>query len=199
MRSTLSLLLFAFGLSAQNQELGLTLGRIGGATRTSPGGDVELNSGMAMQANYGYRFLTTPLVGLSAEVHFIANGQRTVDSVVRAATRDIATLYFTPGLRVKFTPRSRFQPYAVIGGGYSLYEQSFFRIDGTSNGAPRFRHGKTLMYGGGVDIPLWRFLGARFETRDFFSGNPAYNVSVSGDRQHNVVAAGGFTLRWGRN
>ena len=52
------------------------------------------------------------------------------------------------------------------------------------------------MYGGGVDIPVWRFIAFRGEARDFYTGNAAYNASLSSG-QNNVVISGGFVLRFG--
>jgi hypothetical protein len=195
------MLLFVLPLAAtaQNHEIGLTLGRIGGPSRTTAAGPAELGSGIALQANYGYRFWLSKKVALSAEVHFLANGLREITSPVAMVTRDVATLYATPGLRVKFMPLSkRLSPYVVGGGGYALYEQSYFRQDGASNQAPRFTHRGALMFGGGADVPVWRWLGARFEARDFYTGNPSFNVPVIGGGQHNVVLGGGFVLLLGR-
>lgn len=185
------------GLLAQNQELGLTLGRIVDLSRSAPSGSIDLSGGVALQANYGYRFLRTKHAAYSAEIHFLANGQRTIASSNPAATRDVATAFVTPGLRVKLRPGKRISPYGVVGGGYALYEQSFFRLDGASNQAPRFTHRGAFMYGGGVDTPLWRWIGLRFEVRDFYTGNPSFNIPVNNSGQHNVVAGGGFVLRWG--
>ena len=72
-----SLLLFGLAgfATAQNHEIGLTLGRISGPTRSSPAGELRLDPGIALQANYGYRFLTRRSFALSAEVHFLANGR----------------------------------------------------------------------------------------------------------------------------
>ena len=84
------------------------------------------------------------------------------------------------------------------GGGYALYEQSFFRQDDASNQAPRFTHRGTWMFGAGADVPVWRWLGVRFEARDFYSGNPSFNVPVVGSGQHNVVLGGGFVISPGR-
>jgi len=199
------LLLFAFMLaasleaSAQTHRLGLTLGRISGPARASAGGDLQLDSGIALQANYGYRFLQRRAFALIGEVHFLANGQREIGSSNPAATRDVATLFVTPGIRVAFGPFGRIVPYAAVGGGYALYEQSFFRIDGASNEAPRFTHRGAFMFGGGVDIPVWRSLGARLEVRDFYTGNPSFNTALRSGGQHNVVAGGGFVVSWGSN
>jgi opacity protein-like surface antigen len=196
-RTSIALLFCCSAAMAQRHQLGLTLGRLSGPTRSAAGGDLQLSSGVGLQANYGYRLIQTENFGIFGEFHFLANGQRTIRSTNPAATRDVATLFATPGLRLAFTRPRRFVPYGTIGGGYALYEQSYFRIDGAANEAPRFTHRGAFMFGGGVDVPVWRFLGARFEVRDFYTGNPSFNTAVRGVRQHNVVAGGGFTLSWG--
>jgi opacity protein-like surface antigen len=191
------LLLGSSAALAQRHEVGLTLGRLGGPTRSSAAGDLQLSSGVGLQANYGYRFLQTRRVAFFGEVHFLANGQRTVASKNAAATRDIATLFVTPGLRIAWTGSRRFLPYAAVGAGYALYEQSYFRLDGASNEAPRFTHRGAFSYGGGIDVPVWRFVGLRLEARDFYTGNPSFNAVPASASQHNVVVGGGFVLSWG--
>jgi opacity protein-like surface antigen len=183
---------------AQRHELGLTLGRLQAISRSTHESSVSLDSGVALQANYGYRLLRRRGVAVAAEVHFLANGQREVGSANTAATRDVATLYVTPGVRVKFAPARRFSPYIAAGAGYALYEQSFFRLDGAANQAPRFTHRGALMLGGGADVPIWRWFGGRVEIRDFYSGNPSLNTPLRGSGQHNAVFSGGFVLFFGR-
>jgi opacity protein-like surface antigen len=151
---------------------------------------------LGFQANYGYRLVEGSKAALFAETHLLANSLREITSLNRSATRDVATLYVTPGLRVKFVPRRSLSPYAVVGAGYGLYEQSFFQIDGASNPAPRFTHRGVFAYGGGLDLKVWRFLGARWEVRDFYSGNPSFNAPTRSGSQHNVVVGGGFTLHF---
>ena len=187
----------ASSAAAQTHEIGLTLGRISGPTRSSPVGELRLDPGIALQANYGYRFLMRRSFALSAEVHFLANGQREIRSQNLSATRDVATAYVTPGLRLKFAPGSRVSPYITAGGGYALYEQSHLRIDDAPNAAPRFTHRGALMFGGGIDMPVWRWLGFRLEARDFYTGNPSFNAIVNSSGQHNVVLGGGFVLSFG--
>lgn len=199
MKHFLIFLLLNIAAAAQTHEVGLTLGRLGGSGRSSGDAPINLDSGIALQANYGYRFALTGRVAWTGEVHFLANGQREIRSANAAVTRDVATLFVTPGLRVKYLASKRFAPYATIGAGYALYEQSFFRIDGASNQASRFTHRGALQYGGGIDVPVWHWLAVRFEVRDFYTGNPSFNVPVSGGGQHNVVAGGGFVLNFGRN
>ena len=76
---------------AQQQELGLTLGRVLQQDR----GRLHLGPGTALQANYGYRILSGDKAALYLETHFLANAARALESTSAAATRDLATLYLT--------------------------------------------------------------------------------------------------------
>jgi len=190
-------LLTSFSSFAAEQELGLTLGRISGPVRSSSPGEIRLDGGVALQANYGIRLLRlSPRFSLLGQVHFLANGQRVISSANPVVTKDIATAYVTPGIRLRMN--GKISPFADIGVGYALYEQSFFQQNGASNGAPRFIHRGALSYGGGVDAPLWRWIGLRVEVRDFYTGNPAFNAPVRNSGQHNVVFGGGFLVKFGR-
>lgn len=182
-------------LRAQKHEVGLTLGGFAPVGRSSPLGALDLSSGPGFQANYGYRIWGGSKAALYAETHFLANPLRDIVSLNESATRDVATLYVTPGLRLKLSPRSRVSPYLAAGGGYALYEQSLQQIDGRSNPAPRYTHRGVVDFGGGVDVQIWRFFGLRSEIRDFYSGSPNFNTPSAGG-QHNLVAGGGFLLRF---
>ncbi len=182
---------------AQRHEIGFTLGAISGVDRSASSGQVGLGTGIALQANYGYRIFGSRNTALFGEVHFLANPLRDITSRDGRASRDVATLFVLPGLRVKFLPARSFSPYVAVGGGYALYEQSLTQIDGSPNPAPRNTHRAVLGFGGGADFPVWRFVGGRMEIRDFYTGNPSFNIPVSGGGQHNVVAGGGVVLHLG--
>jgi opacity protein-like surface antigen len=182
---------------AQQHEIALTLGRAAGQSRSAPAGTLSIGGGTAFQANYAYRFARIKKADIWGEAHFLATPLQQVESVNRAATRDYASLYVIPGVRVKFAPGARLSPYVAIGGGYALFEQSLSRIDGSPNPAPRFTHRGALAFGGGLDVRVWRFLSARWEVRDFYSGNPTFNTPVVGSGMHNIVVGGGIVLRLG--
>ena len=129
---------------------------------------------------------------------FACQSLRNVSSTDATLTRDVASLFITPGVRVKFFPNSRIAPYAAIGGGWADYEQSTLTLDGRANNAPRTVNHGAFDYGGGVDVKLWRFLGLRTEIRDFYTGSPSYNTGQTRGGQHNVVAGGGLVLSFGR-
>ena len=182
---------------AQQHELGLTLGAITAGTKSAPGSSLDIGTGVAFQANYGYRLFGARKAALSGEVHFLASPLQDIATSNKTATHDFASLYVIPGIRLKFAPASRVSPYAAIGGGYALFEQSANRIDGRPNAAPHFINRAALAFGGGLDVRVWRFIATRYEIRDFYSGNPAFNTSVRESGLHNVVAGGGIVLRFG--
>lgn len=182
--------------AAPRNEVGLTLGGFFTSDRTAQQTPLDLGNGTAWQANYGFRLLGGDRAALFGEIHLLANPQRLVGSTEQTLTRDVATLFVTPGIRVKLFQQSALSPYLAIGGGYALFEQSLNRLDGQPNPAPRTINRGVFAFGGGVDVKLWRFLSLRGELRDFYSGSPAYNAPSLSGGQHNVVAGGGFVLRF---
>lgn len=186
----------AIAAAAQQHEIGLSLGGVLPSERSAATARLDLGSGRAWQANYGYRLASRDKWALLSEVHFLASPLREVTSANRGATRDFASLYLIPGFRVKLIPNARISPWVSGGGGWALYEQSLLTLDGRSNPAPRLTHRGAIQFGGGVDIRAWRLLSLRAEIRDFYSGSPAFNAPARGG-QHNVVAGGGIVLRFG--
>jgi opacity protein-like surface antigen len=191
------MLVNALEAPAQQHEIGLTLGRAAAQSKSAPGGKLDIGGGTALQANYAYRLARMRKAELWGEAHFLSTPLQQIESVNRTATRDYASLYVIPGVRVRFAPGARVSPYVALGAGYALFEQSLERIDGAPNPAPRFTHRGALAFGGGLDVRVWRFLSARWEVRDFYSGNPSFNTPVAGSGLHNVVVGGGVVLRLG--
>jgi len=183
-------LFIAVPLLAQQHELGFQLGRMAANSRET----VRLGSGTSLQFNYGYRLADLGKAALYGEVHFLANPQRIVGSGLATATRDVATIFLTPGLKLKLFPKGRVSPYAMAGGGWALFEQSTSQLNGQPNPAPRTVNKGVFVYGGGVDFHVVRHFGLRAEVRDFYSGSPAYNIPSLTGGQRNAVVSGGFVI-----
>jgi opacity protein-like surface antigen len=201
MKATLALLMLPAALclaqeeTAHKNELAFGLGGIPALTQsTNPG--LDAGSGVAFQVNYGRRFVNGHIVAFYGELNFVASPLRNVASSVRTATHDFASLYLTPGLRIKFRSESRLSPYVIVGGGYGDYEQSVTRLDGSPNQASRELARGVFDFGAGVDVHFWRFLSLRGEVRDFYTGAPNYNVASVHGGQHNIVATGAIVLGW---
>jgi hypothetical protein len=181
--------------AAPTNELAFGLGGLPSFSRSDTP-KLDLNAGVALDVNYGRRIVDGRKVALYGEIQFLASPQRVVSSGVTSATRDVASLYVTPGIRIKFLPASRISPYLAIGGGYADYEQSTTRLDGKPNPVSRQLARGVFDFGTGVDVRVWRFVALRGEARDYFTGSPAYNVATISGGQHNPVALGALVLRW---
>jgi hypothetical protein len=181
---------------ATRHEIGLTLGGLLNKSRAGGNTSLDLGSGIALQANYGYRLLGGNRTALFGEVHFLASPLRDVNSADQRLTRDVATIFVTPGIRLKFRPDSNIAPFVAVGGGWSIYEQSTTTLAGGANPAARVVSHGALDYGAGADFKFWRFVGLRAEVRDFYAGGPSYNSSAIRGGQHNVVAGGGLVLKF---
>ena len=181
----------------QNQELTFSLGGIPGQTRSFQGsaGSAQISADRSFGINYGHRFLGAKIAALYGEIEFVAIANRTLTAAAATVPQNYASLYLTPGLRFKFFPGLRLSPWGAIGGGYGLYQQSA-QLSNGQNTTNKFLNRGVFEYGGGLDYRLFRFIGLRGEVRDFFSGNPDLNVTLSSSTQHNVVASGGIILRF---
>ena len=181
---------------APKNELGFTLGGIPSLSRSTAQESLDPGAGAAFGVNYGRRFVSGNKVALYGELNFLASPLRNVSSDSSSATKNFASLYVTPGVRLKFFPTSTISPYAVVGGGYGDYEQSTTRLDGQPNPASRQLARGVFDFGAGVDVRVWRWIALRGDVRDFYSGAPAYNVASISGGQHNVAISGGFVVRW---
>jgi len=103
----------------QNQELAFSLGGIPGQIRSFHGsaGTAQISADRSFGINYGHHFLGANIAALYGEVEFAAIPNRGVTSATATVPQSYASLYFTPGLRLKFFPSCRLSPWAAIGGG----------------------------------------------------------------------------------
>jgi len=193
----------AFCLAALNaetetpkQELAFQLGGFVPLSRGASAQHVDLGSGLALQVDYGHLITGGVKAALYYEVHFLANPLRSVTSEGQFATRDVATLFVTPGIRLKLRPTARISPYLSIGGGLAWFEHSTKLLNGDPNPVSRELFRGAFDFGGGVDVPVWRLVALRGEVRDFFTGSPNYNLPSLHGGQNNVVAGAGFVIRW---
>ncbi len=189
----------AFAQYGRN-ELGLLLGSEVVPRRTTTAGiPIHFRNSIAYSANYarqwaGYDttlFLEFPLA--AAPNHRIRSDDPNLIT-------DVATLFFTPSLRVKFFSGSMISPWLSGGVGMGWYESSALFGNGSENtrrnlysGAAQAGLGIDLRTG--VKVPF--ALCLRGELRDYYTvTNPRFGVPVAGSGQHNIVAAAGIVLQF---
>ena len=184
---------------AQSNDITLSLGGIPSQSRPFRGpatGSTQISADVSLGANYGHRLLHAEFAALYAEIQFVALPNRSVTPATAAIVpQNYASLYVTPGLRLKVLPRARLSPWVALGGGYALYEQSA-KLSNGQNTTSKFLNRGVFDFGGGLDYQLFRLFGLRGEVRDSVSGNPNLNVALSSSTQHNIVASGGISVRF---
>jgi len=150
----------------------------------------SFNSGSSagFQINYARRLIPLPLVSLYLELPFEAgfNGSRT--SGLNLNRENYNTLYFTPGLKVKFAPGFPVSPYLAGGVGWGS-----FRSTNTSASANKF----AADLGGGVDFKVFPYISLRGEVRDYYTSAPTLDFpGVYQGNVNNVVFSGGAVFRF---
>src|SRR5260370_34730883 len=142
-----------------NQELTFSLGGIPGQTRSFQGsaGTAQVSADRSFGINYGHRFLEAKIAALYGEIEFVAIPNRALTAASATVPQNYASLYLTPGVRLKFLPGSRLSPWAAIGGGYSLYQESA-QLSNGQNTTNKFLNRGVFDYGGGLDYKLFSFI-----------------------------------------
>jgi hypothetical protein len=185
--------------NAEENEVGLVIGStLTPGQNLSGGGEITFNSSLALGAEYD-RKIAGDRLAVYGGVDFLASpfdvklGRRPANSI-----RQYAYVFLTPHVRVKFKAGGSVAPWLSFGAGYAGFTE--IPNPGVS-GFQQGTHTNTLQLGGGVDTrPVIRVLGipigARFEVRDFYSGQPNYNQTLASGRQHNVAVTGGLLLKF---
>jgi len=190
-------------------EIGLVIGATETPSIGEPsGGSIQLNSSIALGAEYDRKVLgqhTTLLIGAD----FLASpADVNVSDPAPLVSPEYASLFLSPRVKVKFNSTAPFQPWLSFGGGYADFSPASPK-SGNVNVKGQGDSG-TLEFGGGVDTrPRIRFrgvsllkyspIGARFEVRDFYSGQPHYGGDTRGGLQNNVSFTGGLLIRFERS
>lgn len=161
---------------AQQQDISLGIGAHFGP---------DYSAGQYFNANYAQRIRQGKRASLHGQVDFLASPNRKANFVNPLATRDVASLYLMPGLRVSFAPEARLSPFVMGGGGLAVYENSQLLQNGQTSSGSRSTNHFGGMWGGGVDLKVLRFAGLRFEIKDYYA------------LRHNVTTGVGLHFRWG--
>lgn len=175
--------------SAQNSDLGLLLGasvthsRVSGFAARTVGATVHGGG----QINYAIQLHESVAGRLYLELPLIVTGGIRATVAPGAVTSSVGdTIFFTPGVRWKFSPANRISFYAAAGGGFGSFNGTFSQVGGGSvvSGMGR-RTSAAFALGGGVDVRLTRLVSLRAEYRDAIT-----RQSLDGAAHHSLVMFG---------
>ena len=100
---------------AQSNDITLSLGGTLSQSRgfRSPTtGATQTSADISLGANYGRRFLGAEVAELYGEIEFVALPNRSLAATTATVPQNYASLYVTPGVRLKILPSSRLSPRA---------------------------------------------------------------------------------------
>ena len=155
--------------------------------------NLSFDPAVGYQLNYAHRLIGVPGVGLYVEVPFVAGFSNTRTLASLHNGQNYSSLYFTPGLKVKFVPGFFVSPYLAGGLGVAHFHSS------TTSASENDFAGDI---GGGLDIKVFPHLSLRGEVRDFITSTPGLNLSVLGQltslsgNTNNIVTSGGIVIRF---
>jgi hypothetical protein len=172
MRTTLTktlclALLTSAAAFSQNSDIGVLLG-VTIPVGTVSGNTVSGSAGASFAINYAAQIHESRAGQLYIEVPVFLNSFSSGvvgPGMVYGSIRN--TVFFTPGVRYRFSPASRVSFYAMLGGGLGSFNGSrvvlsrVVEVESHSRGTT-----PALAFGGGLDFRLTRLLSLRFEGRD---------------------------------
>jgi opacity protein-like surface antigen len=195
MKTLLAVLIFAGASLAQNSDLGVLAGISGpkGQTTTSGGTTTATGSVSAsFQLNYAWQVVARQ-VDLYIELPLVmvdrANGTAIASAASTVAAGSSAPdVFFTPGVRAKFSPQSRVSFYAAAGLGFASFAPtSSISVPSLTVISGNRQNSFAVGFGGGIDFRLTRLLSLRGDLRDFVTGAGLGEVT---GRNHAILQAG---------
>lgn len=184
---------------AQKHEVAFTSGvlKIGerGFDLPSPG-FLKFGTSFTYEVSYATRLIDAKLASLYLEVPLAGTPSTKVKTTNALSPNSYSSIFFTPGLKVKFFSVGKYSPFALMGVGLSHFREG----DTTVAGQPNVnRHSETdtvFDFGFGLDARVFSHVSLRGEVRDFYSDLPPLNVHALSNRQHNALISGGLVLRF---
>jgi hypothetical protein len=192
-----AILFLALNVSAQVNEVSLTAGRsfVSTETASSTGLPIHFGNPPTYEFDYSRFLLRGSIFGLYAEVPVALDPRMNVNYYYGTTPKDIGALFITPSLRLNIFSGDSVTPWVSVGGGYGRFRYAPVTLYENPNAASGSNTG-VVQFGAGLDVWVWHRWGAKFEARDFYSGDPNLNVTTNNSRQHNYYVGVGVAHRF---
>jgi len=183
----------------QVNELSATVGRTFVSTQTvrnfTTNPNIHFGNEESIAFNYSRLLKSWGIFGLSGEIP-IAIYPRMDLNGEHGIPKDIGALFITPSARLNIFSGAGLTPWLSAGGGYGRFRESPTLLFYGTNPGPRSTNTGVIQFGAGLDVWPWQRWGIRLEARDFYSGDPALNVTTTNSRQHNYYVGLGVIWRF---
>lgn len=192
-----ALVLFATGASAQVNDVSAGLGRTFISDQGVPGiiandTNIHFGDGFSYSLSYGRRIVDAGFASLTVEVPFVHDPSADINFATNIVSKSFSAFYLTPSLRINLAPHFAFSPWISGGGGFAHFSPSSTLIFGGPSSAKSTTTG-AIQIGVGLDVHLIGPIKLRGELRDFYTGEPDFNVKPQ-QHMHNYYA--GAAVVW---
>lgn len=190
-------LLLIANVSAQVNEISVSAGRtfVSTETASSTGLPIHFGNPASFEADYSHFLVRKSILGFYAEVPVAIYPRMNVNYYFGTTPKDVGALFVTPSLRMNIFSGDSVTPWVSVGGGYGRFRYAPVTLYENPNAEAGSNTG-VVQFGAGLDVWVWHRWGARFEARDFYSGEPDLNVPTNNGRQHNYYVGVGVAHRF---
>lgn len=151
---------------------------------------------IAFAFNYSRLLKTASIFGIRAELPVGIYPRMNLNLAAHGIPKDIGALFVTPSVRANIFTNDSVSPWVSVGGGYGHFRYAPVDEFYGANAGPTSSNTGVVQFGAGLDVYFWNRWGFRAEARDFYSGEPSYNVDTNRSRQHNFYVGVGVLHRF---
>ena len=151
------------------------------------------SSRISYEGVFAHRLANVHLASFYLELPVVGVPNRTVSHATLLpgtvnVFQDYSSVFFTPGLKLKFSIPV-LSPFVSVGGGFAHFSPDTNSL-GTS---PSSSTTGAFQLGGGIDLGLIPHIAIRGEVREFYTGDPFSTFEAS---PHNIFAGAGLVLHF---
>jgi hypothetical protein len=151
---------------------------------------------IAFAFNYGRLLKTVKIFGIHGELPVGIYPRMNMNLAAHGIPNDFGALFITPSVRANIFANDSVSPWVSVGGGYGRFRYAPRDEFYGANTGPSGSNTGVVQFGAGLDVWFWQRWGFRGEARDFYSGEPSYNVDTDRSRQHNYYVGVGVMHRF---
>ncbi len=194
---TASIIVLAAGASAQVNDVSAGLGRTfisdqGVQGTTLLDSNIHFGDGFSYSLSYGRRLVDIGIASLTVEVPFVHDPTAGLNYGNNVVPKDFGAFYLTPSIRVNAFPHFAVSPWISGGGGFAHFSPNSQLEYGGASAAKSTTTG-AIQLGAGLDVTLIGSLKLRGELRDFYTGEPDFNLKPQ-KHMHNMFAGAGIVF-----
>jgi hypothetical protein len=199
MALAVSIVLLAAGASAQVNDVSAGLGRTFISDQGVQGtnlidSNIHFGDGFSYSLSYGRRLVDIGIASLTVEVPFVHDPTVGLNYGNNVVPKDFSAFYLTPSVRVNAFPHFAVSPWISGGGGFAHFSPSSHLEYGGASAGKSSTTG-AIQLGAGLDVTLIGPIKLRGELRDFYTGEPDFNLKPQ-KHMHNLFAGAGLVLNF---